>query len=158
MAEPLVRGVAAAPGKPLGLYLAPGGRLIVNLPGPMIAAYYGLEWCLGWLVARHLGLAVVPRPTVRARLSERLEAPEELSFLFGVSLAKAADGSWSARPLDPRRARTWEGVAANGQYISVLGQGPLEAGRIIEVEVLRPEEVFGQAAGGPLTAEKGGGA
>jgi molybdopterin molybdotransferase/putative molybdopterin biosynthesis protein len=144
-AEPLFRGVAAAPGKPMGVYLAGGGpsgdRLVVNLPGPMIAAYYGLEWCLRWIVARALGLAPGRRRKVKAVLAEPLDAPGSLSFLFNIRLEKAADGSWLARPIDPRKARTCEGVDANAQYMSVLGRGPLPAGEEIWVEVLRSEEV-----------------
>ena len=137
----LVRGVAAAPGKPMGIFLA-SGKLVINLPGPMIAAYYSLEWFLKWVIARALGLPVVPRPKVKAILSEPLEAPESLSFLFNIKLTKASDGAWSAKPLDPRKVRTTEGIDANAQYMSVLGQGPLPAGKAIWVEVLRPEEVL----------------
>jgi molybdopterin molybdotransferase/putative molybdopterin biosynthesis protein len=139
----LVRGVAAAPGKPMGVFLV-GDKLAVNLPGPMIAAYYGLEWCLKWIVARFQGLKLVPRPKVKAVLLEDLKAPESLSFLFNVSLSRNSDGSWSARPVDPRRARTAEGVAANGQYMSVLGRGAIPKGEEIWVEVLRDEEILGE--------------
>jgi molybdopterin molybdotransferase/putative molybdopterin biosynthesis protein len=140
-ARTLFKGVAAAPGKPMAAFLA-GDRLVVNLPGPMIAAYYGLEWCLKWIVARALGVSPAPRPKVLAVLSEPLEAPEALSFLFNIKLTKAPDGSWSARPLDPRKAKTSEGIDANAQYMSVLGQGRLPAGQAIWVEALRPEEVL----------------
>jgi molybdopterin molybdotransferase/putative molybdopterin biosynthesis protein len=125
----------------LGIFLV-GEKLAINLPGPMIAAYYCLEWCLKWVIARALGLPVIPRPKLKAVLAEPLDAPESLSFLFNIKLTKAQDGTWLAKPIDPRRARTSEGIDANAQFMSVLGQGPLPAGEAIWVEVLRPEEVL----------------
>lgn len=141
----LVQGVAAAPGKPMSIYLVDGGaKLVVNLPGPMIAAYYGLEWCLKWIIFRAQGLSVVPMRKVKAVLTEPLNAPEDLSFLFNIQLSKADDGSWLATPLDPRKARTTDGINADAQYMSVLGQGALPAGQAIWVEVLRPHEVLAE--------------
>ncbi|MDR1657720.1 MAG: molybdopterin molybdotransferase MoeA [Deltaproteobacteria bacterium] len=140
-AQLLVRGVAAAPGKPMGLFIA-SGKPVVNLPGPMIAAYYGLEWCLSFLVARWLRQPVRPRPKVRAVLTEPLDAPKELSFLFNLKLSQGPDGGWLAKPLDPRKVRTHEGIDANAHYMSELGRGRLEAGEEIVAEVLRWEEIL----------------
>jgi hypothetical protein len=82
-----------------------------------------------------------------------------MSLLVGVELSRGPGGSLSAKPIDPRKARTCLGVAANGQHMSIIGRGRLEAGEEIWVEVLRPEEMapepgeagFGAALGPVLT-------
>ncbi|MDR0620643.1 MAG: molybdopterin molybdotransferase MoeA [Deltaproteobacteria bacterium] len=139
-AKLLLQGVAAAPGKPLGIYVS-GDRLIVNLPGPMIAAYYGLEWCLNHAVRKFLGLPPVRRPTLEVTLAEPLEGPTGLSFLFNLAVTKK-DGKFLATPLDPRSVRTHLGIAANALYMTKVGGESLSAGQTILCQVVRPEELL----------------
>jgi hypothetical protein len=65
-----------------------------------------------------------------------------MSFLVNIELTRAPDGSWSAKPLDPRKARTCEGVAANAQLLTDPARGALAAGDLVEVEVLRLETLW----------------
>jgi molybdopterin molybdotransferase/putative molybdopterin biosynthesis protein len=138
-AKLLLQGVAAAPGKPLGLYLS-GSSLVVNLPGPMVAAYYGLEWCLNHIVAKYLKQPSRKRRTIEVTLTEPLEGPVGLSFLFNLSVVEK-NGQFLATPLDPRSARTYQGIGSNAQYMTKVEGESLKAGDRLRVEVVR-EELF----------------
>ncbi|MDR2444020.1 MAG: molybdopterin molybdenumtransferase MoeA [Deltaproteobacteria bacterium] len=141
-AKLLLAGVAAAPGKPMGIYMA-GNKPVVNLPGPMIAAYYGLEWCLNFLLARWLRQPVVPRAKIKAVLTGPINAPNNLSFLINLKVTPKGDGTFLAKPLDPRSVRTYEGIDANAQFMTQIGHGSLRQGEAIVCEVLRAEELLG---------------
>ncbi|MDR2301009.1 MAG: molybdopterin molybdotransferase MoeA [Deltaproteobacteria bacterium] len=134
----LLQGVAAAPGKPLGLYVS-GTVLIVNLPGPMIAAFYGLEWCLNAIVRKFLRQPVIPRAAVKVTLTEALQGPKGLSFLFNLMVARE-NGKFLATPLDPRSARTHQGIAANALYMTKVEGENLKAGDEILAQIVRPED------------------
>ncbi|MDR2387469.1 MAG: molybdopterin molybdotransferase MoeA [Deltaproteobacteria bacterium] len=134
----LLQGVAAAPGKPLGLYLS-GTVLLVNLPGPMIAAFYGLEWCLGAIVNKFFKRPTVPRATVKVTLTEALQGPKGLSFLFNLMVTRK-NGQYLASPLDPRSARTYQGIAANALYMTKIEGENLEAGDEILAQIVRAED------------------
>ncbi|MDR3203283.1 MAG: molybdopterin molybdenumtransferase MoeA [Deltaproteobacteria bacterium] len=135
----LVVGVGAAPGRPLGIFLA-GEKLVINLPGPMIAAYFGLEWCLNFVINKFLHRPPIKRRLIQAKLIGPIEGPKGLSILFNVELSLSAEGVVEAEPLDPRKAQTWRGVGAGGQYITSYEGESLKAGDFIMVEVLREEE------------------
>jgi molybdopterin molybdotransferase/putative molybdopterin biosynthesis protein len=137
-AKLLLRGVAAAPGKPMGLYLA-GVTLIVNLPGPMVAAYYGLEWCLNHAVRKFLRQPPMRRRTMEVTLAAPLDGPKGLSFLFNLSV-ELKGGEYLATPIDPRSARTWQGIGANAQYMTKVAGENLKVGDRIQVELVRDEQ------------------
>lgn len=42
----ICHGVAAAPGEPICIAMI-NQKPVVNLPGPSLATYYGLDWCIG---------------------------------------------------------------------------------------------------------------
>ena len=54
--------IAAVPGRPLMMAVV-DGKPVVNLPGPVMAAYFGSEWCLQAVTARILGIPVRRHPT-----------------------------------------------------------------------------------------------
>ncbi|MDR2367371.1 MAG: molybdopterin molybdotransferase MoeA [Deltaproteobacteria bacterium] len=139
-AKPLLQGVAAAPGKPLGLYVS-GEALIVNLPGPMVAAYHGLEWCLNFAVRKFLRQPPARRPRVEVTLTGPLETDPGLSILFNLSVTRE-NGRLMATPLDPRSARTHRGIGANAQYMTDVAGESLAAGDRIVAEAIREGELF----------------
>jgi molybdopterin molybdotransferase/putative molybdopterin biosynthesis protein len=61
----LCNGVKSAPGRPILIALI-NGKPVINLPGPMIAAYYGMDWCIRAIVCRALGIPRPERRTVKA--------------------------------------------------------------------------------------------
>jgi molybdopterin molybdotransferase/putative molybdopterin biosynthesis protein len=133
----ICHGVAAAPGRPICLSLI-AGKPVVNLPGPLVAAYYGLEWCLRAIVSQFFGSPPPTRPTIKARLIDSLKGPIGLSFLFMLELCSSKEGQALARPLDIRTCPTWLFGQANGQFMTDLSGEEYPEGGYIEAQLLRP--------------------
>ncbi len=135
----LCHGVAAAPGKPLCAAIV-GGKPVINLPGPFMAAYHGLEWCINSLVAYYLCQPPRQRPTLTATLTEELQGSDTVSFLAIVEVTRKADGSgYWATPFSFRNIPTSRTIASNAQYMTKIGE-VLPKGADIEVQLLRGVE------------------
>jgi molybdopterin molybdotransferase/putative molybdopterin biosynthesis protein len=142
MGSLVCHGVNAAPGRPLALAVI-DGKAVVNLPGPMLAAYFGLDWCVRAIVCRAIGIPVPRRPVVRARLAGNGAPPKELpqnfEFLTRVILTRTADG-WEAWPVPFDRV---EGKRTLGFHSGQCAIRHSDApGREIDVELLYGEERF----------------
>ena len=137
--EVLCHGAQAVPGKPLCTALI-GGKPVLNLPGPMMAAYHGLEWCVSALVAHYLGRPVRRRTAVEATLTAPVKGSDQVSMLLVVEVTRKADGSgyWAA-PYNFKTLPLGRVTGANGQYMTRLGE-QLQAGDTIRVELLRGVE------------------
>lgn len=135
----LCHGSQAAPGKPLCAAIV-DGKPVVNMPGPFLAAYHGLEWCLNALVSHYLKQPKRQRQTVKATLTKDLRGSDMVSMFNFVEVNRKNDGSgfW-ATPLGIREVPLWRGIAANGQYMTKLNEY-LPKGGEIEVELLRGVE------------------
>ncbi|MCD8004629.1 MAG: molybdopterin molybdotransferase MoeA, partial [Oscillospiraceae bacterium] len=88
----LFHGVRAVPGRPMCVALYQGTP-VVNLSGPSLAAFYGLEWAVKPIVARALGVPPVRRETVEARLDKPLNAPGFMSACMKLALTEDGEGN-----------------------------------------------------------------
>ena len=132
----LCHGAQAVPGKPLCVAMIQG-KPVINLPGPFMAAYHGLEWLVNALVSHFLMQPKQARQTVKATLTQPVEGSERLSMLLVVEVSRKRDGSgYWATPYNFKKIPMSRTVAANGQYMTKLGES-LPAGSEIEVELLR---------------------
>ena len=132
----ICHGAAAAPGRPICIALI-DGKLVINLPGPLVAAYYGMEWCLNGVVSHFLHQPMRQRQKVKAILTDDIQGPETISFLYKIDLSRDANGGLLACPLNIRKVSTSSFILANAQYMTRLGGEFLPKGSEIEVELLR---------------------
>jgi molybdopterin molybdotransferase/putative molybdopterin biosynthesis protein len=137
--ETLFHGVAAAPGRPLGVTLI-GGKPVVSLPGPPAAAFAVADWCLRAMIARFLDIPPAKRQTVRAVLTETLETPLQMEFTARVIVRKAPDGSYLAEPVSMGNQSLARVMAANALFISPIGLSRFDRGTELELQLLRGEE------------------
>jgi molybdopterin molybdotransferase/putative molybdopterin biosynthesis protein len=142
MGSLVCHGVNAVPGRPLTIAVIEG-KAVVNLPGPMLAAYFGLDWCVRAIVCHALGIPVPKRPVVRARLTGNGTPPRQLppgfELLARVIVTRTADG-WEARPVPSGRV---EGKRAQGFPSGQCAiKGLAAPGREVDVELLYGEEYF----------------
>lgn len=140
--EVLVHGIAAGPGRPLCLALI-GDTPVINLPGPVVAAFHGLDWCVRAIVSRYLRLPMPRRPRVRAVLAEDMPCPKKICFLCRFHLARSRTGGLVAHPLPFKSVSVGLWLNANGQFVSEIGEGDHRKGDILEVELLCGEEFIG---------------
>jgi molybdopterin molybdotransferase/putative molybdopterin biosynthesis protein len=133
----ICHGVNAAPGRPLCIALI-GQKPVVNLAGPMVAAYYGMDWCIRSIVCRILHIPLPQRLTVTATLTEDIFPGRTLSgsfeFLSRVQVTRKEEGyqAWPVpfRKVDGRRTVGFH----SGQCIA---RGPDTAkGCKVDVELL----------------------
>ncbi|MDR3116096.1 MAG: hypothetical protein LBU25_11330 [Treponema sp.] len=133
----ICRGVNAAPGRPLCIALI-GQKPVVNLAGPMVAAYFGLDWCVRGIVCRILNIPTPQRHTVIATLQEDIfpsrTLPDSFEFLCRVQVTRTAAG-YQAWPVPFKKVSGRRTVGFHsGQCI---GRGPNTAkGCNVEVELL----------------------
>ncbi|MDR1068139.1 MAG: molybdopterin molybdotransferase MoeA [Clostridiales Family XIII bacterium] len=133
--ELICHGIASAPGRPLALALM-DGKPVVNLAGPPIACFCGLDWCVRAIIDSFFELSPRKRHTVSARLAESIGSPPNFELYIRLSLEKTADG-YTARPLSHFGGSPADSMRAEGLYITKLIPEPTEAGDVIEVELMR---------------------
>lgn len=96
--EILFHGVRAVPGRPMCVALY-GETPVVNLSGPSLAAFYGLDWALNPMVARMLGVPPVRRERVEAKLDEPFNPPGFMSACKKLTLTQDEQGIFHTAPM-----------------------------------------------------------
>ena len=141
--EFLFHGVSAVPGRPMGAAVI-DGKPVINLAGPALAAFYGLDWCIRPLVCRWLGQPLPERVKVKARLTVPFSGAAPMDMLCRMEVRRGADG-YTVTPLQRGGADLPTMLRANALYVSPVGDRDHAAGDEIEAELLRniaelPEE------------------
>jgi molybdopterin molybdotransferase/putative molybdopterin biosynthesis protein len=135
MGESLFHWIASAPGRPMAAAMLDGVPLI-NMPGPPLAAYFVMDWCVRALVAHFLGEAPPAKRTVRARLPEGLEATEGMEILRKLDLRETEAGS-EARVIDMRASSAVRSLTAPAQLVTDAGPQGVAPGECVTIELLR---------------------
>jgi molybdopterin molybdotransferase/putative molybdopterin biosynthesis protein len=140
-------GVHAAPGRPVCIAVI-DNKPAINVPGPMLASYFVMDWCVRGIVCRFLGIPMPVRPFVKAVLrgeSPRRGLPDGFEFFSRMILTPVCGGpvNYEARPVPLERVPGMRTVGFhNGQYI-FRGPRPAGPGDEIEVELLCGPEYAG---------------
>ncbi|OBR93921.1 molybdopterin molybdenumtransferase [Clostridium ragsdalei P11] len=137
--EVLLHWVKAGPGRPISLAVI-NKKPVINLPGPALAAYYGLDWCIRSIVNKYLGIPMIRRQKVTAVLTEDMPCPKPISFLCKMDIGKKTDGTYIATPVPFKTSSIGMCLGTNGQFISEIGEGDYKKGDAIEIELLCSEE------------------
>ncbi len=132
----LCHGSQAVPGKPLCAAIIQG-KPVINLPGPFMAAYHGLEWCVNNLVSHYLQQPPRARQLLQATLTKEVRGSDMVSILLVVEVERKKDGSgYWATPMSFKDIPLARTIAANGQYMTKLDEY-IPAGGEIQVQLLR---------------------
>lgn len=130
----LCHGVGAVPGRPMGVAVI-DGKAVINVAGPSMAAFYGMEWMIRGIVCRWMNVPVPERPVIRAELLEDLPAPPFFERMAFVDLSEK-DGKYYARPHERGEKGRRHALSSEGIFISSLGKGGSKRGESIEVQRL----------------------
>lgn len=126
-------GVKAVPGRPVGLAVI-DGKPVLNVPGPMLAAWLACDWLVQALVCFYQGREVPRRVTRRAVLDAPLAAPPQCERLVRL-VAAERDGELHVSV--PQKATTLaQNVRAVNAWCALAPGSELFAGCEIAVEVL----------------------
>ncbi|MDR1217217.1 MAG: molybdopterin molybdotransferase MoeA [Oscillospiraceae bacterium] len=127
--------VLAAPGRPMSVALL-DGKPVINVPGPPLAAYFVMDWCVSAVVARALGIGPPARKRVSAELTGAIRDSGKMELLRRLRVEET-DGAYTAAPLSGHGERTVAVLTSGGQYVTAPGAGELPAGTNVEIELLR---------------------
>ena len=135
----LVHGVAMRPAMPTGLAVV-DEKPIISLPGFPVSAYIAFLELVRPLVAYMLGTDSLPRPTVKARLSERVVG-DPGSRIYVRVLVTSSRGGYIARPIPASSSAILSSlVQANGFVIIPENVEGYEEGQEVDAELFRPPE------------------
>lgn len=136
----LFHWVAAAPGKPMCVAVI-DNKPVINVPGPPVAMFYGMDWCIRAIVNRLLHLPMPQRQTITGILTEEIKAPPTMEILCMMDVERTQEGYHV-------RQKPWKGgsmvntLGAGAFYITELGTDTRHPGETVEVTILRGEEEF----------------
>lgn len=131
--------IAAAPGRPMALAVVKG-KPVINLPGPTVAAVFGLEWCVNSVVARLSGIPVPRRPMVNCVLTTDFDSSPHMAMMCLMRITKTTDGVYQASYQSFFDLSLLTVLSSNGLYISEVGEYGRRKGEVINVALLRGEE------------------
>lgn len=115
------------------------GKPVVNLPGPPVAVFYGMDWCIRGIVYHLLNRPRPVRPKVEAVLTAPIRFAPHMEILCKMDLHKK-DGGYETAQVPFKNSTTVESLCSDGLYITERGRDGYEAGERIEVELLTGEE------------------
>ena len=134
-------GVRCVPGRPVGMAVI-DGKPVVNVPGPVGAAWLCRDWLIRGLVAQWWGMPVVRYPHVKATLAFDVKMPKPMERLFRLRLTDDGKGGFVAHEI-PRSCGVPQTIAGTDAiYTLPLEESCMPEGTEIEVELLRPLEVI----------------
>jgi molybdopterin molybdotransferase len=135
--------IAAAPGRPLAMAVI-HGKPVINLPGPTIAAFFGIEWCLSAVIARLLRIPPRIRPSIEGVLTEDIRSNPKMAILCCMNAVRKPDGTYELHPVPFRGKGLSYALSVNAMYVSDVGESGRKKGEAIRVSLLRGEEFIPQ--------------
>lgn len=132
MGQVLQHYVRSAPGRPMSVSLV-GQTLVINVPGPTLAAFAVCDWAVKPAVYCYQGYAEQNESETMAVLEEDLNSPPFMEIYTRVILTKK-DGQWYAKPIG-RSASMEEGAGkCNGILVTELGRKGYKAGETVKIK------------------------
>ena len=136
----LFHWVAAAPGKPMCVAII-DNKPVINIPGPPVAMFYGMDWCIRELVNKMLHLPMPKRCKIKGELTAEIAAPPSMEILCLMDIEQTDEG-YKVKQKKWRGGSMVDTLSAGATYITELGTAVKHPGEIIEVTLLRDEREF----------------
>ncbi|NLA87765.1 MAG: molybdopterin molybdotransferase MoeA [Clostridiales bacterium] len=127
-------GIRVVPGRPVNIAII-NGKPVINLPGPTLAAFLALDWCVFGLVHYYYGLPAPSRPRLKVRLEKPVKKNPEVEMYIRFSLTKQEGAYWAAQ-IGREKNMPYTFLMANALFVAPIGVAGYEAGDEIEVELL----------------------
>ena len=139
-AEFFRHGVRAVPGRPVGMSMI-GGKPVLNLPGPVLAAWLAADWLLQRLVCHYYGLPMPKRQQVAGILTVDIKKPPHFEMLHRVQLVKSGE-DYLITPI-PRGSDAAFSMREAGALLTIpIGCTGYAKGDRVMVELLKGEELI----------------
>lgn len=132
-------GIRSIPGIPVSIGIVEG-KPVINLPGPTLAAFYAMDWCVQKLVHHQLNIKTPIRQKVKAVLQSDVKKPVQYDYYLRLHLIKNGE-TYEANVL-ALGDRLSESISnCNGIAVVPIGISGYKKGQIIEAELLYGESV-----------------
>lgn len=130
-------GVRTVPGRPVGMAII-DDTPVVNVPGPVMAAFLSLDWLVRGLIAHYFGMPPERRARVSARLAQPLAKRVPFERVVRVALSRGEDGGLACSTL-PDGIGVPATIAGSDAFLTLpIGSEGAAEGDEVEVELLRP--------------------
>ncbi len=133
-------GVKAMPGRPVAISII-HGKPVINVPGPVMAAWLAADWLLSGLVHHYYGLPAPIRQKVWAKLESPITKRPPVEFLSRVELSKTENG-FTAKPIPFSASIPYSLREMDGLLTVPIGISGYDAGDEVEVELLKGHELI----------------
>lgn len=127
-------GLKVVPGRPVTIAII-DGKPVVNLPGPTLATFLAMDWCVFGLVHHYYGLPIPIRPKLKALLEKPIEKRPDIEAYTRFILTKR-ECHYTAAPIARDKSLPYSLLKANALFIAPVGVTGYEAGEEVEVELL----------------------
>ena len=135
LGEVLVHGIATKPGKPTILGFIKG-KPVLGIPGYPVSAYFVFDTFAKPLILYYLGQQLPAKATAKAVLSKRIISSLKHREYIQVKLGRVGE-QLIATPLNRGAGVTMSLVRADGILVVSQNSEGVEAGEIVEVELLK---------------------
>ncbi|MDY2628378.1 MAG: molybdopterin molybdotransferase MoeA [Lachnospiraceae bacterium] len=134
-------GVRAVPGRPVAFSII-DEKPVINVPGPVAAAYLAEHWCLSALVCHYYGLPAPQYPVVSAVLDEPVKKRPGFELIARVAL-RCTDQGYIATPVSWGDDGIPGFLLATDGFLNVPAEtNMLSEGDTVEVELLKSPELI----------------
>jgi molybdopterin molybdotransferase len=134
LGEVLQHGIASAPGYPIAFAFIKN-KPVINLPGPTIAAFCGMDWAVREMVNHCLYQSRFVREVVRATLTEDLNKWPPVETYYRMIVTREGD-HYYAQPIPRHAPPNVSMVQCNGLHIAPIGIDGYQKGQELIVELL----------------------
>lgn len=134
LGELVQHGVSAVPGRPMA-FAVMERKAVINLPGPNMAAYFGMNWCVRRLIEHWYHLEPWSPIMIEGILMDELPAGGPVEILHKLKICLSDQGEYLLYPLDFRRGNAAECLTANAQYVTKIFEKVHPKGSILRVEI-----------------------
>lgn len=132
--EVLQHYVRSAPGRPMSVSIVKH-TLVINIPGPTLAAFAVCDWAAKYAIDHFLGAAETLGKEVEAILDKDVKCPPFMEIYTRV-IVEEKDGAYHASPLG-RDSRMDDGAGrCNGILVTELGRHGYQAGDHAKVKLI----------------------
>jgi len=128
-------GIKMRPGKPVAIAFI-DGKIVINLPGPTLATWLALDWCIAALVHRFFNLPAPKRQTVKAKLAKPVKKGEDWAMFGRYVLEKDDEGDFIAHQVGRGGKQPEMLLSPNAAFVAPIGVSEMDAGTEIDAEVI----------------------
>lgn len=133
-------GVRAVPGRPVGMSMI-DGKPVLNLPGPVLAAWLAADWLLHALICHYFGVPMPQRQKITGVMNVDIKKPPHFEMLQRVQLTKSGEDHLIT-PIPRGSDAAFSMREASALLTVPIGCTGYAKGERVEVELLKGLELI----------------